>query len=131
VNDIQEKEGVCDTLRALKKRGAELNVLTASPHLALDPCLKRLGVWELFSNVWSCDDFGTTKADPEIYRMAAERIGAAVEDVVFVDDNVNAVKTARKAGMRVYGIYDKSSDEFVDEMKKVSEKYLNKLSELL
>ena len=131
VNDIQEKEGVCDTLRALKARGAELNVLTASPHLALDPCLKRLGVWELFSNVWSCDDFGTTKADPEIYRIAAKRIGAAVEDVVFVDDNVNAVKTARKAGMRVYGIYDKSSDEFVDEMKKVSEKYLNKLSELL
>ena len=128
---IDEKEGVIDTLYKLKERGADLNVLTASPHLALDPCLKRLGVFELFTNVWSCEDFSTTKADPEIYRMAAERIGAPVEDIIFVDDNVNAVKTAKSAGMIAYGIYDDSSAELVDEMKSVSEKYLEKFCELI
>ena len=73
LNDIPAKENVISTLRILQQSGAKLNVLTASPHMTLDPCLKRLGVYELFDNVWSCDDFGTTKANPEIYRQVAKR----------------------------------------------------------
>ena len=126
--NIGEKEGVGDTLRALRSRGARLNVLTASPHLTLDPCLRRLGLWELFDNVWSCDDFSTTKADPNIYRLAAERIGAPVGDIIFIDDNVNAV---REAGMISYGIYDDSSADGVEAMKMASDKYLYKLGELI
>lgn len=128
---IPAKEGVVETLREMKRQGADLNVLTASPHAALDPCLARIGIWELFSNVWSCDDFHTTKADPEIYKLAAEQIGAAVEEIVFVDDNVNAVKTAKAAGMISYGIYDPSSDDYIDEMKAVSDRYVVGFSELL
>ena len=70
-NNIGEKSNVISTLEALKARGDSLNILTASPHATLDPCLKRLGIFSLFDNVWSCDDFSTTKADPEIYKMAA------------------------------------------------------------
>ena len=110
-NNIPAKEGVEETLREMKARGYSLNVLTASPHIALDPCLKRLGIFELFDNVWSCDDFNTTKADPEIYKMAAERMGSPVDKVLFLDDNFNADQTAKKAGMAVCGVYDSSEDE--------------------
>ena len=130
-NNIGAKAGVVDTLRDLKDRGASLNILTASPHIMLDPCLMRLGIFELFDNVWSSDDFGTTKANPEIYKMAADRLGCEVADIIFVDDNVNAVKTARLAGMVAYGIYDDSSNELVDEMKAVSDRYIYTLSELI
>jgi len=130
-NNIPAKDGVFETLRALKDSGASLNVLTASPHTALDPCLKRLGLWELFDNVWSCDDFSTTKADPEIYKMAANRLGASVEDVTFVDDNINAVKTAKSAGMISFGIFDESSAEYIDEFKAAADGYIMEFSELL
>lgn len=129
--DILAKESVLDTLYALKARGDSLNVLTASPHRMLDPCLKRLGIWELFDHVWSCDDFHTTKSDPNIYRLAAQQMGTNVENVIFVDDNVNAVRTARQGGMISYGIYDESSSEYVDEMREVSHRYLELLSDLL
>ena len=122
---------VIDVLKALKARGADLNVLTASPHTSLDPCLKRLGIWELFSNVWSCDDFNTTKADPNIYRMAAEKIGAPVEDIWFLDDNINADRTAMEAGMKVCGVYDDSSKESVEEMKALCHRYIYNFNELL
>lgn len=128
---IPAKEGVPETLRELKARGASLNVLTASPHDTLDPCLKRIGIWELFDNVWSCDDFCTTKSDPDIYKAAAKRIGERVQNVIFVDDNVGAVKTAKLAGMAAYGVYDPSSDDYVEEMKTVCDRYINSLSELL
>jgi len=128
---IPEKEGVGESLRALKARGASLNVLTASPHAALDPCLKRLGLWDLFDNVWSCDDFDTTKADPNIYVRAAQRMGVSVEDVIFLDDNLNAVKTAKCARMRVFGVYDDSSVDCAEEMRAVSECYVQHFSQLL
>jgi HAD superfamily hydrolase (TIGR01509 family) len=80
---VPAKPHVVEVLRALKQRGDSLNVLTASPHDTLDPCLKRLGIFDLFDHVWSCNDFGTTKSDPEIYRMAAERMGASVSDDIF------------------------------------------------
>lgn len=128
---IEAKPTVIDTLHELKKRGHSLNVLTASPHVTLDPCLKRLGIYGLFDNVWSCEDFGTTKADVKIYHMAADRMGAQVDDVIFLDDNFNADKTAKAAGMTVYGVYDDSSSEYVEEIKSLTDRYIYSFSELL
>lgn len=129
--NIKAKENVIETLKKLKNMGADLNVLTASPHSVLDVCLKRLGIFDIFTNVWSCDDFSTTKADPNIYVSAAKRIGEPVDEILFLDDNYNADKTAKSAGMKVCGVYDASSDEYTDEIKQVSHHYVYDLSELL
>ncbi len=128
---VPAKDGVCETLRALKARGDSLNVLTASPHPILDPCLKRLGLYDLFDNVWSCEDFGTGKSDPAIYRAAAKRLGVNVEDVIFLDDNYNADKTAKSAGMQVFGVYDASSAEYTEQIKAVCDRYIQSFTELL
>ncbi len=128
---IPAKENVISVLMDLKSRGANLNVLTASPHITLDACLKRLGIYDLFTNVWSCDDFGTTKANPEIYRMVAEKLGEKPQDILFLDDNFNADKTAKEAGMKVCGVYDDSSKDFVDEIKEISDYYIYNFSQLL
>ena len=130
-NRIPAKSNVIPVLKELKARGADLNVLTASPHVMLNPCLKRLGIYELFTNVWSCEDFNTTKADPNIYKMAADRIGLPVTDILFLDDNYNADKTARSAGMPVCGVYDLSSDEYTEDIKAVSDYYIDDFKELL
>lgn len=129
--NVPEKEGVIETLNKMKERGDSLNVLTASRHVALDPCLKRLGIFDIFDNVWSCDDFATTKSNPEIYAMAAERLGKSVSEVIFVDDNLNADKTAKSAGMTVYGIYDESSKDYIKEIKAATDAYLYNFAEIL
>ena len=128
---IPVKPNVPEVLKALKTRGASLNVLTASPHITLDACLKRLGLWELFDNVWSCDDFATTKADPHIYVMAAERLQTSVDRVLFLDDNLNADTTAKTAGISVCGVYDDSSKDYVDQIKAVTDYYIYDFQELL
>ncbi len=128
---IEAKEGVREALTALKERGGELHILTASPHAVLDVCLQRLSLFGLFTNVWSCDDFGTGKADVAIYRMAAERIGKPIGEILFLDDNYNAGKTAVEAGMRVCGVYDPSSSDYEEEIRAVSHHYVKDLRELL
>jgi HAD superfamily hydrolase (TIGR01509 family) len=128
---IPAKKNVPEVLKALKAQGASLNVLTASPHITLDACLKRLGLWALFDNVWSCDDFDTTKADPQIYVLAAKRLNRSVEEILFLDDNLNADMTAKAAGMRVCGVYDESSKDYVDQMKAATDLYIYDFNELL
>ncbi len=128
---IPLKAGVAETLRALAAAGADLNILTASPHAALDVVLERHGITPLFHEVWSSEDFGTTKSDPAIYEMAAKRLGCTVGEVVFVDDNLTAVRTAKAAGMRAVGIFDESSAERADEIRAVADRYVMEISELL
>lgn len=128
---IQAKQNVVSTITELKKRGADLNILTASPHSVLDICLKRLGIYDLFNNVWSCDDFKTTKSDPSIYKKVAEKLGKPVDSILFLDDNCNAGKTAKIAGMKACGVFDDSSAEYIDEIKSVADYYIYDFAELL
>lgn len=128
--NIPAKNNVIPVLKRLKAEGAELNILTASPHISLDPCIKRLGIGELFTNIWSCEDFNTTKSDIEIYRAAAEKIGVNIGEILFVDDNYNADKTAKAAGMKVCGVYDESSREYTEEIKSICDYYIEDFSEL-
>ena len=130
-NSIPLKENVGAALKELKNRGCSLNILTASPHTTLDACVKRLGLWETFDNIWSCDDFCTTKADPNIYLMAAERLNKKPHEVLFLDDNINSDKTAKKAGMLTCGVYDEASEDMVEEMKAANDFYIYDFLELL
>ena len=107
--NILLKPGVKAFLQQLKAAGVRLEVLTASPHLYVDPCLQRLGVFDLFEHVWSIEDFGLTKAQPEIYRAAAARLGLTPSECTMADDNLTALKTAKAAGMRTAAVYDDSA----------------------
>lgn len=95
--NIQAKTNVVPVLEELKNRGADLNILTASPHRVLDVCLKRIGIYDLFTNVWSCDDFQTIKA----------------------------------VGMKVCGVFDATSKEYIQDIKAATDHYIYDFSELL
>ena len=128
---IPAKNNVISVLKTLKTQGASLNVLTASPHVTLDACLKRIGIFDLFDNVWSCDDFSTTKVDSDIYKKAAEKLNVEIGDILFLDDNYNADKAAKSAGVQVCGVFDISSGNCVNDIKEVADFYIYDFSELL
>ncbi len=130
-HNIPTKETVADALKILKEQGYSLNVLTASPHRMLDVCLKRNGIYDLFDNVWSCDDFSTTKSDVNIYYCVAEKLAATTDNCIFFDDNINALASAKKAGMTVVGVYDESSDEYQAEIKQLCDAYVYKLMDFV
>ncbi len=130
-NRIPLKPTVYDTLITLKNSGYSLNVLTASPHLTLDPCLKRLGVYDLFDNVYSSDDFNTSKSNPEIYKMLAKKLNVKESEMTFIDDNLTALKTAKSVGVKVYGVFDKSSISDKEEIISIADGYLLKLADIL
>lgn len=125
------KDNVKTTLEELIKRGHRLSVLTASPHLYVDECLEKNGVLHLFDKVWTIEDFGHTKSEVIIYEMAAERLDTSVSDCVFVDDNLTALTTAKSSGMYTAAIYDDSSAEYAEDIKKVSDIYAIDFADIL
>lgn len=129
LSQVTLKEGVAEKLRELKNEGHRLHVLTASPHLYLDGCLKNNGVYDLFENVWSIDDFGLVKSDPTIYLEAAYRLESAPSDCIFFDDNITALTTAKKAGMKTVGVFDQSAAEEQSDMIAVANLYINSFTE--
>jgi HAD superfamily hydrolase (TIGR01509 family) len=127
---IELRSGVKEKLSELKAAGHSLNVLTASPHHYLDPCLRRHGIYDLFDKVWTIEDFGYTKAQTIIYTEAARRLDASIDRCVFVDDNATAVETAKKAGMYTVGIFDETSKDFAPQLKAVSDLYIEDFSQI-
>lgn len=128
---IPAKATVPETLKTLKAAGLHLHVLTASPHGLTDVCLKRLGLWELFDTVWSCEDFALPKTDEQIYHRVCEKIGATPAACVFADDNLLALTTAKKAGLTVVGVADESDAEDSEKIRAVADRYVETMKDIL
>ena len=58
-----------------------------------------LGIHDLFDMVISSAVVGMAKPDPQVYRLAAERLGLPVDECLFIDDAERNVKAAREVGM--------------------------------
>lgn len=129
-DEIMLKPAVADYLEKKKREGHSLNVLTASPFRMVEPVLKRGRVFDLFDHVWSCEDFNMTKDNPQIYYEAATRAGGKPEDVIFFDDNVEAIRTAVRAGICTVGVYDDASIEYLEEIKAVADKFIYRFDEM-
>ena len=63
--------------------------------------------------------------------MATERIGEPIDEILFLDDNLNADMTAKVAGMKVCGVFGESSKNYTDDIKSVSDYYIYDFSELI
>ena len=130
-HEIPLKSGVRETLLALKAQGASLNVLTASPHVFTDVCLQNNGVYALFDNVWSVEDFGLKKSDVEIYEKVANALGVDVKDVVMIDDSLDVIQTAKKAGALTIGVYDAAWEKEWSAMQKTAHFHITEFPQLL
>ncbi len=109
--DIVLKPYVKECLEYMNSKGIKLNILTANSHSIMDVCLKKLGIYSLFDNVWTVEDFGTDKGNPMIFESVAQRLGVATSEIVFVDDSSRVIKTAKSVGMKTVGVYDEANDE--------------------
>ena len=128
---IPLKKGVKETLEALKTKGDRLFVLTASPNALIELSLKRLGVFDLFEETWSVEQFSWTKANKELFYEIAKRLGVSTSDCIMVDDNYNVLKVAKSAGMQTVGVYDEYSKAAQTELRAAADVYVTELSQLI
>ncbi len=128
---VSLKSGVKQTLAQLKARGARINVLTASPHIFTDVCLRNNGVFDWFENVWSAEDFAMLKSDARIYGEVAKRLGVSASDCIMVDDSYHVLQVAQGAGMKTIGVYEPFSADVAEDIKNTADRYAENFLDIL
>jgi len=86
-----------DLVRALRPR-YKLSVLS-NADAALRGRLAREGLHDLFDDIVVSAEVGLAKPEPEVFHLAASRLGLAAGECVFVDDWDQNVAAAREVGM--------------------------------
>ena len=90
-----------DTLRA---RAVPLAVATSARRSDTVELLGPLGLLDRFEAIVTAEDVTRGKPDPEVYLLAAGRLGAPPDACLVFEDAVVGVRAARGAGMRVVGV---------------------------
>jgi len=78
---------VADALAALHAGGRGLAILTNGSPDMIGPLLAHHGMESLFDAVLSVDELKLYKPSPEVYRLAAKRLGVATNAIGFVSSN--------------------------------------------
>lgn len=129
--NVPLKEGADELLRFLHSAGIRLAVATASPYSLFVPCLKRLGVYDLFDVFVSTDEVERGKDSPDVYLKAAERLALSPEKCAVIEDSHVGIASAKAAGFFTVGVYDKASEKYEDLIKRYADVYVHSLFEVL
>ena len=96
--------GVVGFIEALSARRVPLGVATSARRADAAALLGPLGLIERFATIVTAEDVAHGKPDPEVYLLAARRLGARPAACLVFEDAVVGVQAARGAGMRVIGV---------------------------
>ena len=128
--NFQLKPGVREFLDKLKALDVKMCIATATDYPHVETALKRLGVFDCFEFILTCQQVKTGKENPKIYLEASKMLDADIDDVVIFEDALHAACTAKNAGFYVIGVYDSSADEDVDDLKKACDEYVYSLNDV-
>lgn len=83
----------------MRRNGYRVGILSNSFDGARREEQRRFGFSDAFDPLVYSHEVGLAKPDPRIFSLAAQRIGLAPDEIVFVDDLVANVEAARACGL--------------------------------
>lgn len=129
--NIPIKPGADVYLKTLKKSGAKLACATSTKPQFCTPALKRLGIFDLFDAFAYSDEVGVNKTNPDIYLLAAQRIGVAPCNCTVFEDIEIGIKSAKSAGFKTCAVYDNSNKNHTTQLKQIADRYILSWQELI
>ena len=96
--------GVREVLEFCAQMGWRIALASNSPGRLCHLVLRELGIARHFDAVISVDDVERGKPDPDIYLLAARRLGVPPAECLAFEDSLTGVRAAHAAGMRVVAI---------------------------
>ncbi|MFS0777095.1 beta-phosphoglucomutase [Neobacillus sp. 3P2-tot-E-2] len=94
--------GVCPLITKLKEQGIKIAIGSSSKNAKY--ILEKIGLLNLFDVVADGTDIKRSKPDPEVFLLAAERLGIKAGDCVVVEDAEAGIEAALTAGMKAVGV---------------------------
>ena len=96
--------GVESWLRRLQAAGWRQAIASSAPRLNVDAIIEALDIDPFFGAIAAAEDVTRGKPDPQVFLVAAERLGVPPERCIVVEDAPAGLEGARRAGMRRIGV---------------------------
>ena len=92
--------GAAEWVRQLSADGWAQAVASSAPRLNIDVVLDAIGLAGAFGAMASSEDVRHGKPDPQVFLVAAERLGVPPARAIVVEDAAAGIEAAQRAGMR-------------------------------
>lgn len=117
--------GLCgnagEYVRRLKDQGRKIALATASTEELYRPVLKRNGILDCFDCFVSTEQVKRGKGFPDVYELAAEKLGLDARDCVVYEDIVEGIKGAKAGGFFAVACLNDHYSHDWDEMRDIAD----------
>jgi HAD superfamily hydrolase (TIGR01509 family) len=96
--------GVVDRLRESRAAGLGTAIASSSPSDWVEGWLERHAIRDLFDTICTRDHVERVKPAPDLFLLAARRLGTAPAECIVFEDSPNGLRAARAAGMACVAI---------------------------
>lgn len=100
-NVIRPFPETMELLHRIAKTGETMVILSISDRKCITLAMKRLGIYDYFSRIYTDTDFQISKRDPEIFRKVCELHHVIPAEAIVYDDADYAINAAKEAGCQV------------------------------
>lgn len=104
--EVDLKPGVHELLAYLEEKEIPRVLASSNVRPVIEILLEHAGIRDKFSDIISAEDVKFAKPDPEIFVIAAERLGMSGEDCLVLEDSKNGILAAEGAGVPVVMVPD-------------------------
>lgn len=101
---VQPLPGVCEWLAWARARGWRQGLATMAPRENIEVALIALNLAGAFDAIVGAEEVQHGKPDPEVFLLAAQRLGVPPVRCTVIEDSAQGVEAARRAGMRCVGV---------------------------
>ena len=103
---VELKKGALKLLEFLKEHGVKIALASGSSQKSISHHLKEVKAEEYFEIRVGSHDVKNGKPNPDIFLLAAQKMGVDPKDCFVIEDSVNGIKAGYSAGMKCIGIPD-------------------------
>lgn len=120
-----------EVLEKLRAAGERMAVFTSAVPSHCESALEAHGLRPFFERLVYAHELGLDKSTPDAFYQACSLLNVKPGDCTFLDDSVRSCRAAKEAGAYVIGVYDPYFENTEEEMRRVCDRYILHLGELL
>lgn len=117
--EVPEKPGIREILSYLKENGVKIAVASSSAMETIVSNLERTGIRDYFDVITSGQEVENGKPHPDIFLLAAERMGLKSEECYVFEDGRNGIHAGAAAGCTTIMIPDLTAPD--EELRSLTE----------
>ncbi|MFC1939158.1 HAD family hydrolase [Chloroflexota bacterium] len=103
-HNLRPLPGVIELMKSLAEHRFKMALASSAPMGNIRLLVRGLGIDKCFQSIISGEDVSEGKPSPQVFLLAAEKLGVEPRRCVVIEDAVAGVAAARRAGMRCVAV---------------------------